>query len=194
MAEPSSALLLVVGLVLGGIVSRAPDRRMRLSFTIIGLGAAAWLVLLLWPGHAPFLVVVAAVVLTFALLYAGLATYVERKVAALIQQRLGPYLVGPRAALHLILTGRSFSAREAQQMGLVTRVVEDSEVDKEVNALLSELGSLSPLIRRRVRQLILFGEMAGLVEKAVISAPPDVSADALEGMCRLATLAEAVRI
>ena len=54
---------IVVGLVLGGIVSRAPDRRMRLSFTIIGLGVAAWLVLLLWPGHAPFLVVVAAVVL-----------------------------------------------------------------------------------------------------------------------------------
>ena len=52
---------IVVGLVLGGIVSRAPDRRMRLSFTIIGLGVAAWLVL--WPGHAPFLVVVAAVVL-----------------------------------------------------------------------------------------------------------------------------------
>jgi cyclohexa-1,5-dienecarbonyl-CoA hydratase len=63
-----------------------------------------------------------------------------------------PYLVGPRAAMHLILTGRSFSAQEALHMGLVTRVVEDEAVEREVNALLSELGSLSPLIRRRVRQ------------------------------------------
>jgi cyclohexa-1,5-dienecarbonyl-CoA hydratase len=63
-----------------------------------------------------------------------------------------PYLVGPRAAMHLILTGRSFSAQEALHMGLVTRVVEDAAVEREVNALLSELGSLSPLIRRRVRQ------------------------------------------
>ena len=65
-----------------------------------------------------------------------------------------PYLVGPRAAMHLILTGHSFSAREAQQMGLVSRVVEDELVEQEVNAVLSELNSLSPLIRRRVRQEI----------------------------------------
>jgi cyclohexa-1,5-dienecarbonyl-CoA hydratase len=63
-----------------------------------------------------------------------------------------PYLVGPRAALHLILTGRSFSSQEAHHMGLVTRVVEDGAIEQEINALLSELGSLSPLIRRRVRR------------------------------------------
>ena len=54
---------IVVGLVLGGIVSRAPHRRLRLAFAVIGCGALAWIVLLAWPGQAPFPVVVAAVVM-----------------------------------------------------------------------------------------------------------------------------------
>lgn len=63
-----------------------------------------------------------------------------------------PHLVGPRAAMHLILTGRSFSAREAYEMGLVTRVVADDAVLREVETLLSELRALSPLILRRLRR------------------------------------------
>lgn len=68
-----------------------------------------------------------------------------------------PHLVGPRAAMHLILTGRSFSAREAYEMGLVTRVVADDAVGHEVESLLSELRSLSPLILRRLRRQLLRG-------------------------------------
>lgn len=54
---------IVVGLVLGGVLGRYPQHRVRIGFTIIGLGTAAWLTLLLWPGQAPFPVVVLAVVL-----------------------------------------------------------------------------------------------------------------------------------
>ena len=65
---------------------------------------------------------------------------------------LYPHLVGPRAAMHLLLTGRNFSAAEAFQMGLVTRVAPDDGVKHEVDALLAELRSLSPLILRRLRR------------------------------------------
>lgn len=67
---------------------------------------------------------------------------------------LYPVLVGPRAALHLLLTGRSFSAREAYEMGLVTRVVADDELRGEVETLVTELRSLSPLVLRMVRRAL----------------------------------------
>jgi len=65
---------------------------------------------------------------------------------------LYPHLIGPRAAMHLLLTGRTFTAAEAFQMGLLTRVVPEDSVQGEVEALLSELRSLSPLILRRLRR------------------------------------------
>jgi enoyl-CoA hydratase/carnithine racemase len=39
-----------------------------------------------------------------------------------------PNLIGMRAAADLILTGRQISAAEAQRLGLITRVVSDSEL------------------------------------------------------------------
>ncbi len=65
-----------------------------------------------------------------------------------------PCLVGPRAALDLILTGRTISAREAQAIGLVTRVVADSALPGAVDALLGELGSLSPVVLRMSRRAL----------------------------------------
>jgi cyclohexa-1,5-dienecarbonyl-CoA hydratase len=63
-----------------------------------------------------------------------------------------PWLAGTRVAMDLILTGRTVSAREAQHMGLVTRVVEDGQLGAEVAALLDELRSLSPIVLRMVRR------------------------------------------
>ena len=54
-----------------------------------------------------------------------------------------PRLCGLRAALDLILTGRTISAIEAQQLGLVTRVVPDDRLDDGVNRLVGELRALS---------------------------------------------------
>ncbi len=65
-----------------------------------------------------------------------------------------PRLAGPRAAYDLILTGRSISAREAQALGLVTRLVADDRLAAEVESLLRELGSLSPLVLRMTRQAL----------------------------------------
>lgn len=65
-----------------------------------------------------------------------------------------PFLVGPRVAMDLILTGRSIFAREAQQLGLVTRVVGDSALSQEVDRLLAELRSLSPAVLRIARRAL----------------------------------------
>jgi len=68
-----------------------------------------------------------------------------------------PWLIGMQAAADLILTGRTISAMEAHNLGMVTRVVRDDELRPRVEALLGELGTLSPnilqLARRTLRRL-----------------------------------------
>jgi len=63
-----------------------------------------------------------------------------------------PRLAGLRAALDLILTGRTISAREAADLGFVTRVIPDAEVKSTVDRLLGELCSLSPVALRLTRR------------------------------------------
>ncbi len=63
-----------------------------------------------------------------------------------------PRLVGPRAALDLILTGRTISAHEAQRLGLATRVVPEDLLADTVEQLLGELGQLSPAALRLARR------------------------------------------
>lgn len=63
-----------------------------------------------------------------------------------------PSLIGMRAAMDLILTGRTVSAREAQQLGLVTRIAPNDGLATAVDALLSELRALSPAVLRMIRR------------------------------------------
>ncbi len=65
-----------------------------------------------------------------------------------------PRVCGLRAALDLILTGRIISAREAQAMGLITRVVRDDQLAASVDALLAELRTLSPAVVRMTRRAL----------------------------------------
>ena len=65
-----------------------------------------------------------------------------------------PGLVGLRAALDLILTGRTISARKACELGLVTRVVADDALAQSVDALLGELRALSPVVLRLSRRAL----------------------------------------
>lgn len=65
-----------------------------------------------------------------------------------------PQLAGLRAALDLILTGRTISAREAKDLGLVTRVVADNTLAQSVEALLDELRHLSPAVLRLSRRML----------------------------------------
>lgn len=50
-------------------------------------------------------------------------------------------MLGPGRALELIMTGRTVSAKEAETLGLVTRTVPASELDKTVNEYAEKLAS-----------------------------------------------------
>jgi cyclohexa-1,5-dienecarbonyl-CoA hydratase len=65
-----------------------------------------------------------------------------------------PRLIGMRAALDLILSGRTVYASEAQHIGLVTRVVPDSELDVAVDSLVSDLRALSPAVLTMTRRAL----------------------------------------
>src|SRR3972149_3739434 len=66
----------------------------------------------LWTLTLLLMVVVAAVVLTFALLYAGLATYVGRKGAGGTQGRIAPTRVGPVGLLQFLADGIKLLLKE----------------------------------------------------------------------------------
>ena len=57
-------------------------------------------------------------------------------------------LIGYHRAAEMILTGRRFTAREAQTMGLINRVFVDSEFDSGVTSLAGELLSKSGAVMR----------------------------------------------
>lgn len=57
-----------------------------------------------------------------------------------------PHLCGFRAATDLILSGRTISTETAREIGLVSRVVPDGELQQAVGQLLAELRDLSPIV------------------------------------------------
>jgi cyclohexa-1,5-dienecarbonyl-CoA hydratase len=65
-----------------------------------------------------------------------------------------PQLVGMRATLDLILSGRTISSAEAQRIGLVTRVVPDNELDVVVASLVGDLRALSPSVLAMTRRAL----------------------------------------
>jgi enoyl-CoA hydratase/carnithine racemase len=70
-------------------------------------------------------------------------------------------LIGYHRAAEMILTGRRFSAREAQVMGLINRVFAINELDNGIQALLDELlgksGAVLRLTLKGLRELSLQG-------------------------------------
>ena len=59
-------------------------------------------------------------------------------------QRL-PRNIGRKAAIELILTGRTFTSREANILGLINRVVADAKLLEEAMSLANELATKPPL-------------------------------------------------
>jgi 2-(1,2-epoxy-1,2-dihydrophenyl)acetyl-CoA isomerase len=90
-----------------------------------------------------------------------------------------PRLVGLRRALELTLTNRVLDAEEASVWGLVTRVVDDEQLDKEAETLVAELAS-GPTgafagARRLIRDSLQRDDIA-----AQLTAEQDVIVDAAE--------------
>jgi cyclohexa-1,5-dienecarbonyl-CoA hydratase len=65
-----------------------------------------------------------------------------------------PHLCGFRAAIDLILTGRTISAEESRRLGLVSRIEKDAELQQGVNKLLGELARMSASVLRLTRRTL----------------------------------------
>ncbi len=63
-------------------------------------------------------------------------------------------LAGPAVALELLLEGRIYSADEAYEKGLVTRVVADEETEREAYATARRIAAGAPLAARAHKRLV----------------------------------------
>ena len=66
-----------------------------------------------------------------------------------------PRLVGLRRAQELMLTNRTLNATEAREMGIVTRVVADAELQQECNQLAQQLAAGARLSNAYVKKQLL---------------------------------------
>jgi methylglutaconyl-CoA hydratase len=68
---------------------------------------------------------------------------IQRGFAPAMVMALLRRMVGEKIALDLVLTGRVLTAEEAKEVGLVSRVVSDRELEREARTLVSGLSGLS---------------------------------------------------
>ncbi|MCH8927257.1 MAG: enoyl-CoA hydratase/isomerase family protein [Candidatus Marinimicrobia bacterium] len=68
-----------------------------------------------------------------------------------------PRIIGPKAAMDMILTGRELSAKEAKKLGLVTRVVPDDNLNEAVDELIATLKGKSRAVLSLARKSIKAG-------------------------------------
>ncbi len=71
-----------------------------------------------------------------------------------------PDLIGPRAAMELLLTGRSISSAEAMSLGMLTRVVPDAALDKSVREFIAQLRTTSPAVVKLTGRALRRGQYA----------------------------------
>jgi enoyl-CoA hydratase/carnithine racemase len=68
-----------------------------------------------------------------------------------------PFLVGPKAALEIILTGEAVSAERALELGLVNRLVPEAQLEKTVEELLARISAHSGPVLTMAKKAILGG-------------------------------------
>jgi methylglutaconyl-CoA hydratase len=106
---------------------------------------------------------------------------IQRGFAPAMVMALLRRLVGEKVALDLVLTGRVMTAEEARSAGLVSRVVSDSELEREAIALAGRLASSSATaigISKRLfyeldTRTLADGIALGARVNAVARGPPD---------------------
>ncbi len=71
-----------------------------------------------------------------------------------------PQLIGPKKTYELVLTGQPMSAEEAQQFGLINKVVAEADLERTVNEVLSRIGEISAPVLEMTKKVI--GSTLGL--------------------------------
>ena len=106
---------------------------------------------------------------------------IQRGFAPAMVMALLRRVVGEKIALDLVLTGRVLDAADAQRMGLVSRVVQDGDLERETSALASELARSSASALAFTKQLFYHLEGESLADgvargarvNAVMRSTPD---------------------
>lgn len=68
-----------------------------------------------------------------------------------------PFLVGPKTALELVLTGEPVTAERALELGLVNRLVPEAQLEKTVNDLVAKIAAHSGPVLTMAKKAILGG-------------------------------------
>jgi cyclohexa-1,5-dienecarbonyl-CoA hydratase len=68
-----------------------------------------------------------------------------------------PFLVGPKTALELVLTGEAVSAERALELGLINRLVPEAQLEKTVEDLVARISSHSGPVLTMAKKAILGG-------------------------------------
>ena len=90
-----------------------------------------------------------------------------------------PWLVGPRAAAEILLTGEPVGAARAYEIGLVNRVVPAAELHERTQALAERIAANAPLSVSAAKRTVYLSAPAAEADE--IWAPVYRSADAQEG-------------
>lgn len=95
-------------------------------------------------------------------------------------------IVGLRRAMDILLTNPTLSAQEAYELGIVSRLVPDDQLDKAVDELAAELAAQPPLALAATKRLVWGGLGAGveerLAEEARVVSELSGTADSREGL------------
>jgi cyclohexa-1,5-dienecarbonyl-CoA hydratase len=68
-----------------------------------------------------------------------------------------PYLVGPKVALEIVLTGEPITAERALELGLVNRLVPEAQLEKTVEDLIARIANHSGPVLSMAKKAILGG-------------------------------------
>ena len=74
-----------------------------------------------------------------------------------IAVQIMPRIIGRKTAMDLILSGRTISAAEAMQMGLINKVVADEDLETETGAFVRPYLKLSAEVLRQTKRAIVAG-------------------------------------
>jgi cyclohexa-1,5-dienecarbonyl-CoA hydratase len=68
-----------------------------------------------------------------------------------------PYLIGPKLALELVLTGEAVTAERAHELGLVNRVVPEAQLEQAVAQLVARMTAQSGAVLAMAKKAVLGG-------------------------------------